>query len=814
MSGGIDPAENAGSVLSAEAMADIAKSLPSGNWDVVYFSGNADSCGIVVSVGELLGGVCDAGDFVVSVHRSRAVPSEDDLSVSSECVESGRGFIVTDEKFSDVNVVVSPRARKSAEKIDENEAAFFLSDGGPLSKMYDSYEERAGQIQLVMKIASAFNEDSIGVFEAGTGVGKSFAYLVPAMLWAHRNGERVVISTGTINLQQQLIEKDIPLAEKIVGCSVKAVLVKGRQNYICLRRLSDVADDRGLFSDDEEAFEGIMRWSKVTKSGSRSDLPFQPPEGLWQRVNSESDACMGMRCRFYSKCFVMKMKRDASDAGILVVNHHLLFADIASRRDGTGFDVPAVLPPYKRLVLDEAHGIEGAATSFFSESLSRFKLIKQLNILFKRRKAGATGLLYSLCALSESEDASAEIEAEIEAAKNAVFALEEGADAFLSGEGAVRVRGDNEPRFAPVVSLVGALRVSLVNIIASLRNVVDGIPDDDRNESAVWEAQTVVRRLEAIVSVCGNFSEWRSHPESVFWIQRLRLPPSFAGGDGKDIYFQFMQTPLDIAPLMENGVFSPLGTVVCTSATLGIEGRFDYWEKRCGVGLIDPSRVSRGVFPSPFPYERNMVFAVPSDAPFPDRTEEFQSFVDSAVASLIKCALGRTLVLFTSYDMLRRTYNAVHEEIADAGITILRQGDDDRFRLMTRFRTETSSVLFATDSFWEGVDVPGDSLSQVVIVKLPFGVPSDPVFSARAELIQNAGGNSFMELSVPDAVIKFRQGFGRLVRRCDDKGAVVVLDRRIIEKRYGSLFLSSIPRTKRVYEPLHSLVGSIKPYLF
>ena len=442
-----------------------------------------------------------------------------------------------------------------------------------------------------------------------------------------------------------------------------------------------------------------------------------------------------------------------------------------------------------------------------------FKLIKQLNILFKRRKAGATGLLYSLCALSESEDASAEIEAEIEAAKNAVFALEEGADAFLSGEGAVRVRGDNEPRFAPVVSLVGALRVSLVNIIASLRNVVDGIPDDDRNESAVWEAQTVVRRLESIVSVCGNFSEWRSHPESVFWIQRLRLPPSFAGGDGKDIYFQFMQTPLDIAPLMENGVFSPLGTVVCTSATLGIEGRFDYWEKRCGVGLIEPSRVSRGVFPSPFPYERNMVFAVPSDAPFPDRTEEFQSFVDSAVASLIKCALGRTLVLFTSYDMLRRTYNAVHEEIADEGITILRQGDDDRFRLMTRFRTETSSVLFATDSFWEGVDVPGDSLSQVVIVKLPFGVPSDPVFSARAELIQNAGGNSFMELSVPDAVIKFRQGFGRLVRRCDDRGAVVVLDRRIIEKRYGSLFLSSIPRTKRVYEPLHSLVGSIKPYL-
>ena len=356
------------------------------------------------------------------------------------------------------------------------------------------------------------------------------------------------------------------------------------------------------------------------------------------------------------------------------------------------------------------------------------------------------------------------------------------------------------------------MKKSVAKIVTSIRSVLDGIDELDRDEAAVWETKSVLRRLDGCVTVCQNYLDWNEHPELVFWIQKSRLPPSLAAGSDFPFYFQFVQTPLDISSLMNEGVFEPMKSVVCTSATLGIEGKFDFWEKRTGVSFVNSERVRRGVFSSPFPYDKNMILAVPSDAPFPDN-QQFQQFLDFSVARLILAANGRTLVLFTSYDMLRKTFDGVSDSVKNSGITILKQGDDDRFRLLSKFKEDTSSVLFATDSFWEGVDVPGESLRQVVIVKLPFGVPSDPVFSARSEIIEKNGGNSFMELSVPEAVIKFRQGFGRLIRRGDDKGAVVVLDRRIIEKRYGSIFVSSVPRTRHAYEPLSNLIMSAKAYL-
>ncbi|MBR6914139.1 MAG: DEAD/DEAH box helicase family protein [Treponema sp.] len=716
------------------------------------------------------------------------------------------------DEINDIYDVTGDEAPRKIEKLNVDSVAACLSKNGPLSKIYGHYEERPSQVELLKSITEVFNSDSVGVFEAGTGVGKSFAYLIPSMLWAVKNQERVVISTGTINLQQQVFEKDIPLAEKVIGKKIRAILVKGRQNYVCLRRLSEVVNEPDLFSDDMDIFEKIFAWSKKTKDGSRSDLSFQPPENIWQRVNSESDACMGMRCKHYSKCFVMKMKKDASEANLLVVNHHILFADIESRMEGAGFDSAAVLPTYKRIVFDEAHGVESAATSFFSQNLNRFKLIKQLNLLCRRKRGAISGFLYTISALSESEDKSAEIEIEIEKSKEIFSDLEKSADSFLKNDFTARLHLANSKSFEPVMEKISELKKSVAKIVTSIRSVLDGIDELDRDEAAVWETKSVLRRLDACVTVCQNYLDWKEHPELVFWIQKSRLPPSLAAGSDFPFYFQFVQTPLDISSLMNEGVFEPMKSVVCTSATLGIEGKFDFWEKRTGVSFVNPERVRRGVFSSPFPYDKNMILAVPSDAPFPDN-QQFQQFLDFSVARLILAANGRTLVLFTSYDMLRKTFDGVSDSVKNSGITILKQGDDDRFRLLSKFKEDTSSVLFATDSFWEGVDVPGESLRQVVIVKLPFGVPSDPVFSARSEIIEKNGGNSFMELSVPEAVIKFRQGFGRLIRRGDDKGAVVVLDRRIIEKRYGSIFVSSVPRTRHAYEPLSNLIMSAKAYL-
>ena len=809
--------------FSSEVKAKIRSQIKSAGGNEVFFAGRIDQNGTVVEVEVGSRGTADtvpvnltkafSASVLIHNHPSGLLyPSDADLVVASDCSERAQGFYIINNDVSDVYVVVEPILPKTIVKLPVESAAFFLSKIGPLAKMYSNYEERPSQIELVKKITESFNTDSVGVFEAGTGVGKSFAYLVPALIWAVENKERIVISTGTINLQQQLCEKDIPLAEKIVGKKVKSILLKGRNNYICLRRLNEVLKERDLFSEDEDTFTKINDWTKTTQSGSRSDLSFMPPEKIWQRVNSESDACMGMRCKYREQCFVMKVRKEAGDANILIVNHHLLFADIESRMNGAGYEDVAVLPPYRRVIFDEAHGIEGAATSFFSNALNRFKILKQLNLLCRQKKNSMSGFLFTISALSRGDDRSAEIQEEIAKTKIAVESLDDVSDELLEKEFTLRLHEATGAQFAPVFAKLGEVQGHLAKVAALMRKTMDEISDDDKDSGVVWETRSVLNRLDGIVALCGDFCAWDEKPESVFWIQKYRLPDSMAKDFQKPYYVQFTQTPLDIAPMMNSGVFEPMGSVICVSATLGIGGRFDYWEKRTGVRFVEDNRVLRGVFDSPFDYEKNMIFAVPSDAPFPDN-ENFQNFVDDACVELIEAARGRTLVLFTSFDSLRHACDVARTKLRSSGITILKQGDDDRARLLDSFKSDTSSVLFATESFWEGIDVPGDSLSQVIIAKLPFGVPSDPVFAARSDLIKSKGGNSFMELSVPDSVIKFRQGFGRLIRRGDDKGAVVVFDRRIIEKRYGEIFLKSIPRTKRLYEPLSSIAKTVASFI-
>ena len=329
-------------------------------------------------------------------------PSAADLSAASRANDNSCGFFIVDNEVKNLYVVIEAVPPKKLEALDEDEAASCVMAGGALSEMSETFEERPGQVELLKSVARAFNQNSVAAFEAGTGVGKSFAYLIPAMLWAAKNKERVVVSTGTINLQQQLSEKDIPAAKKILGLDIKAVLLKGRNNYICLRRLEDLKKERDLFTTESEALEKISEWAASTNSGSKSDLSFNPGEGIWGRLCSESDACMGLHCPFRDKCFVMAARKEASDAQILVVNHHLLFADIESRMNAVGYDDAAVLPPYKRIVFDEAHGIESAATSFFSEQVTRFRIIKQLNLLYRERRCRASGSRESCMSSAQS----------------------------------------------------------------------------------------------------------------------------------------------------------------------------------------------------------------------------------------------------------------------------------------------------------------------------------------------------------------------------------------------------------------------------
>lgn len=810
--------------LSEEVISAIKKEIENANGNEVFFCGKINDEAKTISIETGSRGNINTvpinlslfrdGDVLIHNHPGgNLTPSKADLGIAEIASENGKGFYIINNTVTDIYAVMEPIKPIKIKELDYEQTAYYLSKDGPLSKISDSYEERISQIELLKNISIVFNKNSIGVFEAGTGVGKSYAYLIPSVLWVLNNKEKIIISTGTINLQQQICEKDLPAVEKIIGKKVKFILMKGRQNYICLRRLNDAASLLDLFDNETDELQKIIDFSKTTKTGSKSDLTFMPDESIWTKINSESDACMGMKCPYHNECFVMKVRKEAASANIIVVNHHLLFADIESRMDGAGYDDAAVLPPYRRIIFDEAHGIESAATSFFSENLSKFKLNKLLNQMYRRRKTSESGFLCNIAILSSNDDKMAEVPEIYGRIKNAIVQLEIAGMDLLERDYTKRICFETAREFGPCIVAVSELANYLGQFTDIIRLIIDGIDDDDKDTPSYYETKIILRRLDSNVILLKNFCAWDEKKENVFWIQKRRLPPDMVKNGESPDYVILNQTPLDISSMMNNGVYEEMKTVVCTSATLKTGRDYNYWKYRSGISFVEPARVLSKEFLSPFPYEKNMLIAVPSDAPFADNME-YQQYIEMAIPRLINAAEGRTLVLFTSYDSLKSAYRATVATLKGFTGRIMKQGDDDNAKLLEAFKNEKESVLFATDSYWQGVDVPGESLSQVIIVKLPFTVPNDPVYLARAEAITKKGGNSFMELSVPEAVIKFRQGVGRLIRKSDDKGVVVILDRRIFEKRYGSIFIASLPECKKIYEPLSDITKKINSFIF
>lgn len=815
--------------FTEKARAFLADSIASAGGNEVFFTGTLDGNGTVTEVRLAARGhesavpvirsaVAEAEVLIHNHPSGLLTPSDADLDIASEVSENGLGFYIINNEATDVYAVVEPVLRREKQPLDEAFVASLLDETGPLAAFNPDYEARPSQIDLAASVARAFNASAIGVFEAGTGVGKSFAYLLPAMLWAATNDDRVVISTGTINLQQQLIEKDIPVATKMVGMPIKAVLIKGRQNYACLRRLAEALQDarqeRDFFEDESAELEKIEEWTHVTGDGSRSDLSFMPREQVWSRICSESDACMGMRCAFHETCFVMRVRKEAASASILVVNHHLLFADIEARMGGAGYDDTAVLPPFHHIVFDEAHAIEDAATSFFSEYFTRFKLQKQLNILYRVRRGSVGGNLILLERLSSAGGVVQDALAAINEVKDCFVGVEDAAMDLLSDSYSWRLSSSTDARAADMLARLGELRKRIATVAGIIRTVLDGVNEDNLDDPIVWESKFSLKRLEFIGTLALHFTEWSEREESVFWLEKNKLSGrAVRGGEGVQWYPRFVQTPLSVAPMMNKGLYEPLSTVICTSATLRIAQSFDYWMRRSGVNLAEPDRVDSLVFDSPFPYRTNVLFAIPDDGPLPE-DDGFQSWLETAIVSLLQSSAGHALVLFTSYESLRAACEIARAALSPLGMAILRQGDDDRARLLETFKNDESSVLFATDSFWEGVDAPGDTLLHVIIAKLPFRVPNDPVHAARSEAIERAGGNPFMELSLPEAVIRFRQGFGRLMRRTTDHGVVTVLDRRVLTKRYGRLFTDSVPETVQCFAPLADVLRRVERFLY
>jgi ATP-dependent DNA helicase DinG len=791
----------------------------------VFFIGRTNVDGIICEVEAIARGTKTAvpailaraacGDVVVHNHPSgELTPSGADMEIASVAGNQGIGFAIINNDCSRCYQVVSPFMEKKGELLSLDEIGRVFAVDGMMAGL-KGYEQREEQLRMSFAVAEAFNKDKVVLVEAGTGTGKSLAYLVPSILWAVRNNERVVISTNTINLQEQLIRKDLPFLARNSQIEFKAVLVKGRGNYACLRKLEQAEAEPSLFPDQATAeLTSIIEWSKGCQDGCRSDLSFTPHGSTWEEICCEADQCSRSKCKHFNRCFFYRARRDASAAKILVVNHALLLSDIVLRRE-TGYDATAILPPFSRLIFDEGHHLEDVATSHLSLIISRGAILKQLHRLVpqKAAKAGLLTIISSRLAhdLPDNMEAlytelSALLETHLLPKNNDVTQLTEQTMDWLAlaveretaGEGGrerkLRITPEIEQRqFWQECRLrVKNLADSLGDYTSALRTLVrrcGDLPDKLKEKLAdqLLDTAGIEGRLQTMADGLLFFI---TNPDGYCrWIE--------TSSGHRGVQARLCAAPLDISGQVKETILDRLKTIIVTSATLTVGGDFKYLKKRTGFGLLPKARLTELQLASPFDYVSQVFVAVPDDMPEPTG-HGYREALEERILRAVRISRGGAFILFTSYDLLNRVYTTLSPALSRLGLTALKQGETGRHTLLAHFRKEGNAVLFGTDSFWEGVDVKGDALRLVIIARLPFQVPTEPVQQARSEHIEASGGDSFREFSIPQAVIKFRQGFGRLIRSRDDRGAVLILDRRITTKGYGKTFLRSLPETELV----------------
>jgi len=628
-----------------------------------------------------------------------------------------------------------------------------FGQNGLLARHHDSYEYRAGQIEMAARVSSAFQHKKHLVVEAGTGTGKTLAYLVPAITQAIENNRRVIISTGTKNLQEQLMEKDIPFLQSILPRKFSAAYMKGRANYACLYRIHKSGDQPILDGmDDIDHFRHVVDWVRETKTGDRAELTYLPENlGFWNRINARGDVCIGQKCPDYEPCFITRMRARAEGAEIVIVNHHLFFADLAVRGNQFG----KVIPDYDAVIFDEAHLIEDVAAEYFGSQVSNYRvdeLVKDavaLPITDAIAVAGVTKAAGKVAGLSEQFWAR--------------FTMGRGAEGRFPLMEGLFTSGDTQ-------TSIGEARAALDDALRRLESQADGFADQ------LPEAESVVKRIRQ-TRFDLDFIARQDDKNFVYWLERR----------GRGIYLQ--ASPVEVADLLREKLFQNVDTCILTSATLSANGSFNFIRDRLG---LDMSKTETYIAPTSFDHERQAILYLPRSMPDP-RAPEFTSIAASEIVRIINVTQGHAFVLCTSNSSMAALYELVS---ARTSYPCLLQGSMSKAGLLDRFRSTPNAILFATSSFWQGVDVRGEQLSCVIIDKLPFAVPTDPVVQARSKFIDENGGRSFFDYSVPQAVISLKQGIGRLIRSRTDRGVIAILDPRLRTKPYGKDFLSSLPRMR------------------
>ena len=637
----------------------------------------------------------------------------------------------------------------------------FFAPGGLLSQAHPNYEFRRGQLQMAEAVERALAEKRHLIVEAGTGTGKTLAYLLPVI----RSGKRVIISTGTKNLQEQLFFKDIPFLEQhLFGQSqekLRVCYMKGRSNYLCRQKLYDLTNQPVLNGLQEiEQYQQIAEWETTTESGDRAELKGLPENTqLWQKIDARTERCTGQKCQQWERCFITEMHRRAAESDIIIVNHHLFFADLALRQSG-GPDA-GVLPDFSAVVFDEAHELEDVAGSYFGVSVSNLRfeeLARDIEATLQQKKAISPGIIQAVARLRERSRFFF-----------GLLPLGEGRSAFTAREEFLEQHGDD----------YDAVLQSLGRTVAELE-LLQQKPE---------EVFGFVRRCQEL-QVQFQFIMESEDKNTVFWLEYRGESRRSRSGQ---THIVLQATPIDVSQILKQTLFENVETAILTSATLAVagapdRGNFEYMRQRVGL-----EHAREMVVASHFDYGKQAILYVPPDMPDP-RTPSFGRAAAEKIRRVLEITQGRAFCLFTSYAQM----NDIHDRLlGELPFPMLLQGTSPKNALLEEFRLTPNAVLFATSSFWQGVDVQGEQLSCVIIDRLPFAVPNDPVVAARIRAIDIAGGNAFFEYQVPSAVIALKQGFGRLVRSVKDRGVLVLLDNRLLKQRYGKIFIDSLPAYKK-----------------
>ncbi len=754
-----------------------------------------------------LPGFAERGQMLVHNHPSGVLePSDADMEVAARIYDDGIGFGIVDNDADTIYVVVEIPNETPEQPLGRDEMERDLGESGPIARIHPRYEDRPSQRAMAARIAQLYNGGGIGLLEAGTGVGKSLGYLVPALRWGARNKERTIVSTNTINLQEQLVGKDLPfLKEALDDQPVRFALLKGWRNYVCLSRLEHAESAEATLFDEgmRDDVADIAGWASKTSDGSLSDLPQQPRSEVWDEVAAEPDLCTRFQCRHFEKCFVFKARRIAAEADVIVVNHHLLLSDVAVRRASGNWSDAAVLPVYSRLVVDEGHHLEDAAANHLGVTVTR----RGLQRLFGRLERRGRGLLPALVTrLNASRDlisvASMDLVEDrlapaVRSARDKSTLLFDLLDTLLDESGVQVLRLTDA--FAAHRIWDSGLRLALDDTRGALALLREGLQmiserleasakASEANAPILAEIRAVTRRLEGASDALGETLAPKPGAKTVRWLESKGREKSVAA----------TAVPLDLAPILRDDLFRRVKTTIVTSATLATNGDFSFLRNRLGLNEPDVEPTT-GVFASPFHYDIQALLVTPTDiaAPNADAARHAASVIE-IITDVSDASGGGLFVLFTSHKDVRLMAAELRSRGFERKLPLLVHGEATRDTLLDRFRNTDGSVLLGTASFWEGVDVPGRALRGLIIAKLPFKVPTEPLTAAHCEAIERAGGDAFAEYMLPHAALRLKQGFGRLIRSSTDSGVMVIADPRVIRMGYGRELMRVLPPARRL----------------